>query len=388
MTMVVGRFLTAPAADRAAFVASRPDMCSNVGVRWSGQETTAADPAALPGLARARMPGLVRSVTTPEFAGVTFHEVLARSALNKVPATSGVPFDWTVNPYRGCTHACVYCFARATHRYLDLDAGADFDSQVVVKINVGDVLERELARRSWARAHVALGTNTDPYQRAEGRYALMPKVISALARSGTPFSILTKGTLLRRDLPLLVEAAERVPVDLAISCAVHDERLFHSLEPGTPSPAARLATVRAATDLGFAVGVYLMPVLPHLTDSDAHLDTALEAIAASGAAFVGHTPLHLRSGAREWFLGWLAREHPALVAPYGELYGDGAYVARPYREWLAGRFAAAVHRHGLDRPRRPRTDRFRTSGTWAEKAWRDGALPGARPTETAPPTLF
>ncbi len=365
------------------------DMCSNDPVRWSGQQLAAVDVAApplLPGLAA--MPGLVRSVTTPEFAGVTFHEVLARSALNKVPAASGVPFDWTVNPYRGCTHACVYCFARSTHRYLDLDTGADFDSQVVVKVNVAEVLERELARRSWARAHVALGTNTDPYQRAEGRYRLMPGVISALADSGTPFSILTKGTLLRRDLPLLVEAAQRVPVDLAISCAVHDEALHGSLEPGTPSPAARLATVRAATDLGFDVGVYLMPVLPHLTDSDGHLDAALEAIAASGAAFVGHTPLHLRPGAREWFLGWLAREQPHLVAPYRELYAGGSYVARPYREWLATRFAAAVHRHVLDRPRPPRSDRFRTSGTWGAAAWRDGALPGAVAAADPPATLF
>ena len=120
-----------------------------------------------------------------------------------------MPFPWTINPYRGCTHACVYCFARRTHEWLEFDSGHDFDSQIVVKTNLVEVLRRELARPSWQREHVALGTNTDPYQRAEGRYQLMPGVIRALADSGTPFSILTKGTLLRRDIPLLAEAARR-----------------------------------------------------------------------------------------------------------------------------------------------------------------------------------
>ena len=144
---------------------------------------------------------------TPDFAGVTFHEVLAKSALNHVPGQSAMPFGWTINPYRGCTHACVYCFARPTHTYLDLDAGDDFDRQIIVKVNVAEVLRTELAKPSWRHDPVALGTNTDPYQRAEGRYSLMPGIIDALTASGTPFSILTKGTLLRRDLPLLADAA-------------------------------------------------------------------------------------------------------------------------------------------------------------------------------------
>ena len=147
-------------------------------MRWDGQEITGRDDAALPGLAR--MAGLVRTVRTPEFAGVTFHEVAARSVLNRVPRGSQMPFEWTVNPMRGCTHACVYCFARATHRYLELDAGRDFDSQIIVKVNAVDVLRRELARPTWGREQVALGTNTDPYQRAEGRYRLMPGIIAAL----------------------------------------------------------------------------------------------------------------------------------------------------------------------------------------------------------------
>lgn len=166
-------------------------------MRWEAQRI-GVDDGALPGLARI---GFVRTVRTPQFEGITFHEVLCKSALNKVPDSAVLPFRFTVNAYRGCSHACRYCFARPTHEYLDLDAGADFDAQIVVKTNVVDVLRRELHRPSWGRETVALGTNTDPYQRAEGRYALMPGIIAALRDSGTGMSILTKGTLLRRDLP-------------------------------------------------------------------------------------------------------------------------------------------------------------------------------------------
>ena len=228
-------------------------------MRWQGQELASEQAETLPGLGNlgviARLSNVVRTVQTPEFAGITFHEVLAKSALNHVPGQSAMPFGWTINPYRGCSHACVYCFARNTHTYLELDAGKDFDSQIIVKVNVADVLRRELARPSWGRHPVALGTNTDPYQRAEGRYQLMPGIIRALSESGTPFSILTKGSLLRRDLPLLAEANERVPVDLAMSIAVYDDELQQSVEPGTPSTAARLATVTAARAHGLPVTV-------------------------------------------------------------------------------------------------------------------------------------
>ncbi len=199
-------------------------------MRWQGQELGVADAAALPGLEN--LNGLVRSVSTPEFAGVTFHEVMCKSALNHVPGASAMPFDWTVNPYRGCTHACTYCFARGTHEYLDLDAGRDFDTQIVVKINVADVLQKELRRGTWQRDPVMLGTNTDPYQRAEGRYRLMPEIVGALTESGTPFSILTKGTLLRRDLPLLQDAAASVRVSLAMSIAVFDDALQSTRRAG------------------------------------------------------------------------------------------------------------------------------------------------------------
>ncbi|GAA3637752.1 hypothetical protein GCM10022223_65830 [Kineosporia mesophila] len=330
-------------------------------MRWDSQRVSGVTPGphggsgpvvtpSLPGLDAPAIRGLLRTVTTPEFAGITFHEVMARSALNRVPGDSPMPFRWTVNPYRGCSHACVYCFARGTHSYLELDTGAGFDSEIVVKTNLVEVLRRELARPSWNREHVAMGTNTDPYQRAEGRYRLMPGVIRALATSGTPFSVLSKGGLLRRDLPLLQEVSAEVPVGLGMSIAIWDEALHQSLEPGTPSPKARLEVVRQAREAGLPCGVFLAPVLPWLTDSDEHLDEAIGKLARAGATGVTVVPLHLRPGAREWFFSWLQREHPKLVRRYRELYGSGAYASKDYRRWLAARVQPLLRRHGIVPP--------------------------------------
>ncbi|WP_396334237.1 Rv2578c family radical SAM protein [Arthrobacter sp. lap29] len=293
------------------------------------------------------MAGLIQSVATPEFAGITFHEVLSKTALNKVPPSSTMPFEWTVNPYRGCSHACVYCFARKSHTYLDFDAGTDFDSQVVVKVNVADVLRKELFKPSWQHHHVALGTNTDPYQRAEGRYKLMPGIIGALADSGTPFSILTKGTLLARDLPLLRAAGRDVNVGMGISLALLDEELAQTLEPGTPSPKARLSLISKLRDAGLPCGVMAMPILPWLTDSEDALDALIASLAHAGATGVSAGALYLRPGTREWFMGWLAREHPSLVGRYQRLYGSGAYAPKEYRQWLASRVNEAKARHGF-----------------------------------------
>lgn len=312
-------------------------------VRWQSQSLDAED-GALPGLGRA---SFARTVQTPEFDGITFHEVLCKSALNKVPESSGLPFRWTVNPMRGCSHACRYCFARGSHEYLDLDAGADFDSQIVVKTNVAAVLRRELGRRSWHRESVALGTNTDPYQRAEGKYRLMPGIIAALTDSGTPFSVLTKGTLLRRDLPLLTMAAREVPVHIGVSLAMLDSELHHSLEPGTPGPRARLDLVRALSDAGFAVNVMVAPVIPYFTDGRAQLDDLFAELAAAGAGSAVAFPMHLRGTTRDWFLSWLAETHPALLRRYRQLYRRGPTVAPEYSGWLRERVDPLLRAHGL-----------------------------------------
>lgn len=318
-------------------------------MRWDGQGV-GVDDGALPGLQRL---GFVRTVRSPQFEGVAFHEILCKSALNKVPDASNLPFRYTVNGYRGCSHACRYCFARPTHEYLDFDSGVDFDTQVVVKTNVVEVLSREVRRASWTRETVALGTNTDPYQRAEGRYALMPGIIGALTDSGTGFSILTKGTLLQRDLPLIAAAARRVDVSVAVSLAVTDPELHRQVEPGTPTPRARLALIRAVRDAGLDCHVMVAPVLPLLTDSAEQLDALLGDIAAAGATGVTVFGLHLRGSTRGWFMSWLAGAHPALVRPYRELYGRGAYLPQDYRDMLRDRAAPLVRRHGLTGDKRP-----------------------------------
>lgn len=527
-------------------LARASNTCSNEVVRWSGQRVEGGVEE-IPGMPALK--GLIRSVRTPEFAGVTFHEVRARSVLNRVPGRSPMPFSWTINPYRGCSHACTYClspdtpillvdgswvplgrirtgdlvvgtemddagggsgrrlvpsavldtwtvrkpawrvrladgtelvasaahrflvdrgwvhvrpegceatadrpqlsigdrlvgvealpspafretplprrghadrtvvgvdevgeleladlttatgdyvsdgvishncFARNTHTYLDLDAGDDFDRQVVVKLNAPEVVARELAAARWTREHVAMGTNTDPYQRAEGRYRLMPGIIRALAGSGTPFSILTKGTLLGRDVPELVAASRDVSVGVGVSLALLDADLHRRVEPGTPTPRARLDLVRRLRDAGLPCGVFVAPVLPGLTDSDDALDALLGEVAAAGATGASVLALHLRPGTREWFHAWLSREHPELIERYAELYRRGAYVDAGYRRDLASRVAPLLRRHGLE------SSGSRMSGADAEPAdgvaeegrsWPAGAGPSTDPTPAVP----
>jgi DNA repair photolyase len=263
------------------------------------------------------------------------------------------------------------CFARHSHTYLDLDSGNDFDSQIIVKVNAPEVLGSQLHSPKWTHEHVAMGTNTDPYQRAEGRYALMPGIIRALAGSGTPFSILTKGTVLSRDLPLLTSASTEVSVGVGVSIALLDRDLQHTLEPGTPSPQARLELVRRIREAGLPCGVFVAPVLPRLTDSIEQLDGLFAAIAETGATGVTVLPLHLRPGAREWFAQWLAREHPQLVPAYRDIYAHRRNASRAYRTWLAGRVGPLLRRYDLD----PRTGRAATGDDASDPGWPSGSLP-------------
>jgi DNA repair photolyase len=241
------------------------------------------------------------------------------------------------------------CFARNTHTYLDLDSGHDFDSKVVVKVNAGELLRRELAAPKWAGAPIAMGTNVDVYQRAEGRYRLMPEILTALRDHANPFSILTKGTLILRDLALLEQAATVTDVGLAMSIGFVDETIWRAVEPGTPSPRRRLDAVRRLTDAGFEVNVLMAPILPGLTDSEESIEQTVAAIAASGAASVTPLPLHLRPGAREWYASWLTREHPELASRYRDLYRGGSYLPRAFQHEIGARVRMAARRHGLYR---------------------------------------
>lgn len=449
---------------------------------------------------------VTRTFDTPEFRGMTFYEVRARSIINKVPGMSRVPFQWTINPYRGCSHACVYClagdteilmadgqtkplariregdvvygtlpdgeqrrfaltevlahwtttepaftvtlddgtelvasgdhrfltptgwkyvtddagvyegrpflragealsglqsgvsaaelqligarvaescgrrvesvramgtelrmydittgtgdfiangvvshncFARRTHEYLDLDSGHDFDSKVVVKINAPELLRKELAHPRWGGEHIAMGTNVDCYQRAEGRYQLMPAILEALRDARNPYSILTKGTLLLRDLELLRESAEVTDVAVNLSIGSVAQALWRSVEPGTPSPRARLAMCSSLTDAGLRCGVLMAPILPFLSDAPAQLDETVREIAAAGASSITPIVLHLRPGAREWYFAWLAREHPSLVPRYERLYAKGSYAPKDYSREITSRVRQLARRHKL-----------------------------------------
>src|SRR6266568_8084602 len=259
---------------------------------------------------------VTRTFDTPAFRGMTFFEVQARSIINRVPDAARVPFRWTINPYRGCSHSCLYCYARKSHTYLDLDSGHDFDSKVVVKVNAPDLVRTELAAPRWRGEHIAMGTNVDCYQRAEGRYRLMPGIIAALRDAANPFSILTKGTLILRDLDLLAAAAEVTDVGLNVSVGCTETELWRSVEPGTPSPRRRLEACAAITGRGLRCGVLMAPVLPFLTDSPGQLAATVREIAAAGPAHVTPIVLHLRPGAREWYLRWLGEQHPRLVPRY------------------------------------------------------------------------
>jgi len=474
-------------------------------VRWQNLTLSDDEQARLPGY---HDEAVVRRFDAPEALDMRFYEVRSRSVLNRVPAASRMPFRWTINPYRGCSHACVYClggetpilmadgrtkpiadlrvgdalygtvldgvhrrlavtrvmahwstvkpayglrledgtelscsrdhrfltdsgwryvigvakgqdrrpglevgsrlmgtqrfveaprhslegvaveahkarrvasidslgaserlydittgtgdfiangvvshncFARDTHRYLDFDAGRDFEREIVVKVNAPEVVRAELSRPSWKREHVAMGTNTDPYQWVEGRYRLMPDIWAALRDSATPCSVLTKSPLLLRDLSCMLEVAERTSIAADLSIPTLDEKAWRATEPHTPHPRARLEAVAELNRAGIETGVLVAPLMPGINDAPHQLGPLLDAIAEAGAVRVAGIGLHLRGEVRGVFLGWLREHHPELVDRYEEIYRRGAYAPRAERQRMA--------RLVREDPRTPRGER-------------------------------
>jgi DNA repair photolyase len=310
---------------------------------------------------------VVRTFDTPEFRGMTFYEVQARSIINRVPEASHVPFRYTINPYRGCSHACAYCFARKTHTYLDLDYGEDFDTRIVVKVNAPRLVRKELSAKRWQGEHIAMGTNVDPYQRAEGRYRLMRGILEGLRDRANPFSILTKGTLILRDIDLLRESAEVTDVGTNFSVGTVDRELWRAVETGTPPPWKRLDTVAKLNESGVPCGVLMAPILPFLSDSDEALERTVQAIAASGATHVTPIVLHLRKGgSREWWMRWLREERPDLVPSYRELYGDRAYAPKEYQQAIGRKVERLARKHGIGDQTPARARRIRQPETTPE----------------------
>jgi DNA repair photolyase len=262
---------------------------------------------------------LVRRFNTPEFKGMTFYEVKAKSIINHVKGTR-LGFNWTINPYRGCSHACVYCFARPTHTYLDFNAGIDFETKIVVKTNAVDLLRRELRRPSWSAEHIAMGTNTDNYQRAEGRYRLMRGILAELNEARNPYSILTKSTLIQRDIDLLTQGASVTSVSACFSVGTVDEEVWKRTEPGTPHPLKRLEVVNRLNEAGVPCGVMMAPILPGISDSLPQLEATVRAAVEAGATSIVPIVLHLRPGVREEFLEWLKEAQPGLLTTYEQTY--------------------------------------------------------------------
>ena len=301
-------------------------------MRWSNLTLSEDEQRRLPGY---RDEAIVRRFDAPEALETRFYEVRAKSALNRVPGRSRMPFRWTINPYRGCAHSCVYCFARPTHRYLDFDAGRDFEREIVVKVNAPEVLRAELARPSWRGEHVALGTNTDPYQWVEGRYKLMVGIWEALRDAANPCSVLTKSPLLLRDLELMLEIAARASFGASLSIPTLDERAWRATEPHTPNPHARLEAVAELNRAGIPTGVLIAPLMPGINDAPHQVEPLLERAIAAGATSIGGMALHLRGEVRDVFMGWLRAQRPDLVGRYEQLYSSGAYAPREERERLA-----------------------------------------------------
>jgi DNA repair photolyase len=282
-----------------------------------------------------------RTFDTPHFRGIEFIEVEAKSIINHVPG-GGMPFSYTINPYRGCSHACQFCFARVTHTYLDMNAGRDFETKIVVKVNASEVLHRELRKRRWTGEHIAMGTATDPYQRAEGRYRLMPRIIGELAEVRNPFSILTKGTLILRDLDLLRQAAAATDVSTALSIPTLDEGVWRASEPGTPHPRKRIEVVAKLNAAGVRCGVMVAPILPGISDRQAQLDEVVRAAVDAGATHVTPILLHLRPVVREHYMGWLRDHYPQLVPRYDEMYCRSSYAPKGNRKALGTKIARLV----------------------------------------------
>ena len=300
-------------------------------MRWNNLTIDAEERARLPGYSDE---AVVRHFEAPDAIPTRFYEVRAKSILNRVPAASRMPFRWTVNPFRGCTHACVFCFARPTHRYLDFDAGRDFEREIVVKVNAPERLRAELAKPSWKHEHVALGTNTDPYQWVEGRYKLMRGIWEAMRDAANPCSVLTKSPLLLRDLDLMRELNERTEFSAALSVPTLDEKAWRSTEPHTPSPRARLEAVKELTRNGIRTGILVAPLMPGINDAPKQVEPILELAAEAGAAYVTGVALHLRGEVRDVFFEWLREHRPDLVPRYEELYARGAYMRPGERDRL------------------------------------------------------
>ena len=283
-----------------------------------------------------------------------YQEVTCRSALNPV---KGMPFNWTLNPYRGCTHGCHYCFARRYQTQFELGPGDEFSSVIFVKTNLTEVLKRELDHPSWSREQVAVGTATDPYQPIEGHYKLTRRALEALHAGRTPIGLVTKGPMVVRDRDILAAMGKHAGATVYMSVATVDEHAWSSLEPGTAHPLQRLRAVRQLRDAGVHVGVLMAPVVPGFMTTPQQLEATVKAIADHGAAFAGANIMYLKGGTKDHFLGFIAREFPQMLEGFQKLY-PGAYAPTGYIASIRAMVDTLQKRYDV----RPRTRRQPDAG--------------------------
>ncbi|OGO51348.1 MAG: hypothetical protein A2148_10625 [Chloroflexi bacterium RBG_16_68_14] len=283
---------------------------------------------------------------------VTFEEIECKSALNRVQVPSMPHLRWSLNPYRGCQHACVYCFARGNHEYLGYNAGRDFERRIIVKVNLVEVLRRELRRPGWKREHVTIGTACDPYQQAELKYGLTRGALQSFRDYASPCSLITKSPHILRDLPVLRELATVAECTVLFSVATLREEVWRHIEPETARPVRRLEALAQLTEAGVRCGVMLAPIIPGLTDDAENLEAVVEAAREHGAAFVGENVLYLKPGTKEWFLPFLRETYPHLLPQYERFY-RGAYAPRRYTEEVCAVVQELRERWGLTPRREP-----------------------------------
>jgi DNA repair photolyase len=279
----------------------------------------------------------------------SYQEITCRSALNPV---KGMPFNWTLNPYRGCTHACHYCFARRYQTQFELGPDDHFSSFILVKVNLIEILKRELDKPSWRREQVAIGTATDPYQPIEGHYRLTRRSLEALAAVRNPVGLVTKGPVVVRDADLLADIGTRAGCTVYMSIPTVDEEAWRALEPGTAHPLQRLRAVRTLRDAGVNAGVLMAPVVPGFTTDPAKLEATIKAVADHGAAFMGANVMYLKGGTKDHFMGFLAKEFPHLLEGYNRLYA-GAYAKPNYVTQVRGMISVLQDRYEVDRRKPP-----------------------------------
>ncbi len=271
-------------------------------------------------------------------------EVIEQHAKSIINAVAGMPFSWSINPYRGCYHQCRFCYARRTHTYLEQDGVSNWGSKLYVKVNAAAVVRTELAKRSWKREPVAIGTVTDPYQPLEGKYRVTRGILEALRDYQSPASLITRSPLVVRDIDVLQGLARAASASVSISIATLDEQLAREIEPTVAPPRQRLRAVRMLADAGIHVNVALAPVLPHLTDAPESIEAVVRAARDAGAAKVWHNTLYLHDITRETFFGYLREYRPELIAQYAQEY-RGTYAPRAIAEAIETRVKAATNLH-------------------------------------------